>query len=189
MKNVYFITAAPDGKILSSGVTQETALEHMPGAIEVSEEVAPGTHYVHNRQVIPMGIPPSPEHVFDYVRKTWRDPRTLDMHKAAKLSALKLARDNQINGGFTWSGSVFDSDPVSQTRLLGLKMKAQFDPYLCESWRLKNNEWRVLSTSDVLAVWDTFESHMRNAFLTFANREGRVSSAISVDEVNSVSWE
>lgn len=188
MSNVHFITVDGSGKILTSGITQETALEFMPGAVVVPGPVDPQTHYVDQEVVVPMGAKPSKHHEFDYVTKTWIDPRTLADHKSQRMSVLKLARDTHINGGFAWSGSTFDSDPVSQTRLLGLKVKAQADANTLEMWRLQDNTWRQLTAGNVLAVWDAFETHLRTAFQTFAGLEAQVISATTVAEVEAVVW-
>jgi hypothetical protein len=108
---------------------------------------------------------------------------TLEGVKQRKLNDMKRLRDAEINGGFTWDSSGFDSDPISQTRILGAFVAAQE-----QTWRLSDNSWRVLSITDIQAVWTALQSHMKSKFIKFAIKEAEVAAAIDIEATNTISW-
>lgn len=187
---MYFTCINPTtGEVLYSGIADDPQALKTPDMQVVLEEAPVGTYRdTATGTWQSIGTKPSPAHVWDWGTKAWIDPRTLQDHRDARMRVLKLARDAHITNGFTWDGSVFDSDQVAQTRLLGLKLKAQNDSAMTETWRLQDNTWRVLTASNALAVWDTFEQHLRNAFQTFAGLEAQVAAATTVEQIEGVTW-
>lgn len=113
---------------------------------------------------------------------------SLESLKARKVAALRTTREAVVDGGFVWDGSTFDSDQVSQTRLLGLRVEATSASYTPKTWRLADNSWRMLSATDALAVWDALRVHIETAFLRFAQREAAVATATTAEEVDAVTW-
>jgi hypothetical protein len=178
---------ATTGQVLYSGTGDDPQVLETPD-IEVVLEIAPPGTYRAGGAWIAIPARPSSAHVWNWTTKVWEDPRTLADHKANKIISLKSQRDLFLNSGFVWSGSTFDSDPVSQTRLLGLRVNAQNNPSMVEQWRLANNTWRSLSATDALAVWDAFETHMRSAFQTFATLEAQVLAATTVSQIDGITW-
>jgi len=178
---------AATGEVLFSGTADDIEALESPGVVVV-QGIAPDNCYRHQEAWVVIPVRPSTAHVWDWGSKTWSDPRTLADHKATRIRVLKIARDAHLNGGFWWDSSFFDSDLVSQMRLLGLKQKAQSDASMVEQWRLADNSWRELNASDALAVWDAFETHLRNSFIAFASLEAQVLAATTVEQVEGVTW-
>jgi hypothetical protein len=85
------------------------------------------------------------------------------------------------------NGLVFDSN---ETRILGLKMKADSPAEFTDvAWRLADNSWAVLTRADALAVWEAFETHLRNCFQKFAEKEAQVMAVEgSLEEVDNIVW-
>jgi hypothetical protein len=113
-------------------------------------------------------------------------PDNLETLEGVKLRCaleIKRARDVAINGGFTWDSSSFDSDPISQTRILGAFVSAQE-----QTWRLSDNTWRVLSAVDIQAVWVALQNHMKDNFIKFAMKEAEIASAIDNAAVALIVW-
>jgi hypothetical protein len=108
---------------------------------------------------------------------------TIEGVKQRKFNEMKRLRDTEINGGFTWDGSNFDSDPISQTRILGAFVAAQE-----QTWRLSDNTWRVLSMTDIQAVWAALQTHMKANFIKFAIHEAEIVAAVDIETVNAISW-
>lgn len=184
---VFTCVNSTTGEVLYSGVADDlAALE--TSKVEVIAETAPSNTYWDGEDWLEIPARPSAAHTWNWGTKTWTDPRTLADHKATRMRYLKAARDEYLNGGFTWDGSVFDSNLVSQLRLLGLKNKAQTNALMVESWRLQDNTWRELDAEDALAVFDTFENHLRGAFQTFAALEAEVLAAETIEEIEEVVW-
>ena len=68
---------------------------------------------------VSVGEAPSNYHEFDYSFKQWIDPRSLDEIKAQKWAEIKSQRDQIEFDGFEFDGGIYDSDQVSQGRILG----------------------------------------------------------------------
>ena len=68
---------------------------------------------------VSIGDSPSTHHIFDYDTKQWIDPRSLDEIKAQKWAKIKSYRNQLEFGGFEFEGNVYDSDQVSQGRIMG----------------------------------------------------------------------
>ena len=116
------------------------------------------------------------------------DPRTLAEAKTARVAMMRDARDAAINGAFTWDGSGFDADQVSQTRILGLKVASTDAAFTPKAWRLADNTWRVLSAADAADVWTALQAHVAGHFTTFAQRDAAIAAATTVAAVNSITW-
>lgn len=122
---------------------------------------------------------PSPHHRLYLVDGglVWQDVRSLAEAKTEKLRELRDAREAALNSTFTWDGSVFDADQVSQTRLMGLRLDAQMPSFTSQAWRLADNSWRVLSATDAAGVWEALKAHMAYQFTWFAAKEAQVLSS------------
>lgn len=80
------------------------------------------------------------------------DTRTTTQMQDVQWPLIKAAKALTELEGFTWDGSVFDSDYVSQTRILLGVLAASQTPGFSVSWRLKNNTNRTLNAADMTAV-------------------------------------
>lgn len=133
--------------------------------------------------------PPPAVGTWHWTAGRWERTFTLLEVKAERISAMREAREAAINGTFTWDGSTFDADQISQTRLLGVFIASQAPGWPGQGWRLADNTWRTLSAADVAAVWAALEAHMRGHFVTFALREASISAAATAAAVNVITWE
>lgn len=119
----------------------------------------------------------------------WIDPRTLEQAKAARVAAMRDAREAALAGWFTWDGSAFDSDQVAQTRLMGLYVASQAQAFEPAGWRLADNTWRVLDAEDTAAVWGALQAHIRATFAQFAAREAAIAAAQTNADIDFITWE
>jgi hypothetical protein len=99
------------------------------------------------------------------------------------IRKLKKARDASIFSVFTWSGLSFDSDNVSQTRILGLAVAAGAGaiPVGGIQWRLANNTWTTLYPSDVPFLFGALQFHIQSRFILFAQHEAIINSMTDPD--------
>lgn len=125
---------------------------------------------------------------WDNTTMTWIDPRTLADLKAAKMAALKAARDAEQFGGFVWDGSTFDSDERSQTLLLGMFTTAALGALPDTPFRLADNSWRVLTASDMVQVWSALQGLIGGAFGRFSVVEAAVMAAQDAPTVEAITW-
>lgn len=118
--------------------------------IEYSEK----TDYWNGSEFISIGNPPTPNHTFDYVIKEWVDLRTLDEIKAQKWAEIKSQRDQLEFGGFEFDGDIYDSDQVSQGRILGASIAG-----VDQVWTLADNSTRSLSASQLQQLYAALQTH------------------------------
>lgn len=106
---------------------------------------------------VSIGEQPSPHHCFDYTAKQWIDPRSLDEIKAQKWAEIKLQRDQLEFGGFEFEGNVYDSDQVSQGRIMGAAAGVD------QTWTLADNTTVELSASQLQQLYAALQVHIAGA--------------------------
>lgn len=131
---------------------------------------------------------PDSAHVFDYTTKQWYDPRTLNDIKLAKWAIIKQARSSAEFGGFTWDGSPFDSDAISQSRIQGAVQLAAMAPGFTIDWTLANNSVRNLSTADLANVGAALGMHVAAQHAKARLLRSQIEAATTVAEVDAVTW-
>lgn len=122
--------------------------------IEYSEK----TDYWNGSEFISIGNPPTPNHTFDYVIKEWVDLRTLDEIKAQKWAEIKSQRDQLEFGGFEFDGDIYDSDQVSQGRILGASIAG-----VDQVWTLADNTTVSLTALQLQQLYQASQAHIANA--------------------------
>ena len=132
-------------------------------------------------QFVSIGNPPTPNHTFDYVIKEWVDLRTLDEIKAQKWAEIKSERDRIEFGGFEFEGNIYDSDQVSQGRILGASIAG-----VDQVWTLADNSTRSLSASQLQQLYAALQTHT-----ALVHERGRIAreaimSATTKEEVEAV---
>ena len=102
-------------------------------------------------------IPPSPGSgfSFDYASRMWIDIRTIDDVRAAKWSIIKMRRDQLEFGGFEFEGNTYDSDQVSQGRIMGAA-SAGVD----QVWTLADNTTVELSAMQLQQLYAALQVHI-----------------------------
>lgn len=104
---------------------------------------------------VAMPAQPSPYHIFNYDLKDWIDPRTLDEIKAQKWAEIKSGRDLLEFGGFEFEGSAYDSDQVSQSRIMGAAVAG-----VDQVWTLADNTTVELSASQLQQLYAALQAHI-----------------------------
>lgn len=102
-------------------------------------------------------IPPSPGggFIFDYTTKQWIDPRTLDEIKTQKWAEIKAERDQLEFGGFEFDSNIYDSDQVSQGRIMGAAVAG-----VDQVWTLADNTTVELSASQLQQLYQALQLHI-----------------------------
>ena len=148
------------------------------------------TQYHDIASGMPIYIPakPSPHHQFNYTTKQWEDPRTLADLKAEKWRNIKANRDAAEHWGFTWDGSVFDSDALSQQRITGAVTLAQMSSVFTTVWTLANNTTRTLNSQDMFAVGVALGTHVSTQFAHGQELRTQIEETTSIDQLNLIHW-
>lgn len=154
----YFLSQ--DGEILRAigGNREQFQVNTKDGEIfiDVCEAVVSSSYYSFTeKRFIALSDAPSPQHVFDYEIKQWIDPRSLDEIKAQKWVEIKQQRDHLEFGGFEFEGNIYDSDQVSQGRIMGAAV-AGIDLV----WTLADNTTVELSTSQLQQLYIALQAHI-----------------------------
>ena len=130
---------------------------------------------------VAMPAQPAPYHTFNYTTKQWIDPRTLDEIKAQKWTEIKSQRNQLEFGGFEFDGGIYDSDQVSQGRIMGAAA-AELD----QVWTLADNTTVELSASQLQQLYAALQAHIASV-----HERGRIArlliyEATTSDEVEAV---
>ena len=145
-------------------------------------------YHIVNREPIAFTQRPSEFHTFNYTAKQWEDLRTLDDLKAAQWTAIKKARSAAEYAGFTWDGSTFDSDVLSQNRITGAVSLAQMSSAFTIGWILADNTVRTLNQISMLQVGATLGQHVAEVFAKGVLLREAVEAATTQAEVEAVVW-
>ena len=148
----------------------------------ISADVAPKlSDYWNGDTFVSIGEPPSPHHTFDYSSKQWIDPRSLDEIKAQKWSEIKAMRNQLEFGGFEFEGNVYDSDQVSQGRIMGAAAAG-----VDQIWTLADNTTVELSASQLQQLYVALQSHVASVHERGRIARLAIESAETVEEVEAV---
>ncbi|WP_278364800.1 DUF4376 domain-containing protein [Acinetobacter schindleri] len=120
---------------------------------------------------VAMPTQPSPHHTFDYTTKQWIDPRTLDEIKAQKWAEIRSGRDSLEFGGFEFEGNIYDSDQVSQGRIMGAVIAG-----VDQVWTLADNTTVELSASQLQQLYAALQAHIASI-----HERGRIARQLIFD--------
>src|SRR5690606_4065037 len=120
---------------------------------------------------VAMPTQPSPYYIFNYDLKDWIDPRTLDEIKAQKWAEIKFGRDSLEFGGFEFEGGIYDSDQVSQGRIMGAAVAG-----VDQVWTLADNTTVELSASQLQQLYAALQAHIASV-----HEKGRIARQLIFD--------
>ena len=120
---------------------------------------------------VPTGDMPTPHHTFDYTTKQWIDSRSFDEIKAQKWAGIRQERDQLEFGGFEFEGNTYDSDQVSQGRIMGAALAG-----IDQVWTLADNTTVELSASQLQQVYAALQAHIASV-----HERGRIARQLIFD--------
>ena len=123
------------------------------------------------RAFVSIGDAPTDNHKFDYSFKQWRDTRSLDDLKAQKWTEIKSERDSLEFGGFEFEGNIYDSDQVSQSRIMGAAVAG-----VDQVWTLADNTTVELSASQLRQLYAALQAHIASV-----HERGRIARHLSYE--------
>ena len=121
---------------------------------------------------------PSENHIYDYDLKDWIDPRTLDEIKAQKWDKIKSQRDQLEFSGFEFEGNTYDSDQVSQGRIMGAAAAG-----VDQTWTLANNTTVELTALQLQQLYAALQVHIASVHERGRKARLAVESAETKEEV------
>lgn len=114
---------------------------------------------------------PTQHHTFDYHTKQWIDPRPLEEIKAQKWAEIKAQRGQLEFGGFAFEGNIYDSDQVSQGRIMGAA-SAGVD----QVWTLVDNTTVELTALQLQQLYAALQVHIASV-----HERGRIARQLILD--------
>ena len=139
------------------------------------------TDYWDGSAFVSIGEPPSTHHTFNYTTKQWIDPRSIDEIKAQKWAEIKSQRDQLEFGGFEFEGNTYDSDQVSQGRIMGAAA-ADVD----QVWTLADNTTVGLSAAQLQQLYATLQAHIASVHERGRIARLAIKAATSKEEVGAI---
>lgn len=130
---------------------------------------------------VSIGEAPSQHHTFDYEIKQWVDPRSLDDIKAQKWAEIKSQRDQLEFGGFEFESNIYDSDQVSQGRIMGAA-SAGVD----QTWTLANNTTVELTALQLQQLYTALQAHIASVHERGRIARLAIESAVTQEEVEAI---
>ena len=180
----YFLSQ--DGEILRAiiGNREQFQVNTKDGEIfiDMCEAVISSSYYSFTeKRFITLSDAPSPQHVFDYEIKQWIDPRALEEIKAQKWAEIKSRRDQLEFGGFEFEGNSYDSDQVSQGRIMGAAIAG-----VDQVWTLAGNTTVSLTASQLQQLYSVLQAHIASVHERGRIARQLISEAETKEEVEAV---
>ena len=132
-------------------------------------------------QFVSIGDPPSSHHIFDYAFKQWVDPRTLNEIKNQKWQEIKKQRTQLEFGGFIFEGGLYDSDEISQGRIMGAALAG-----MDQVWTLKDNSTRLLTAAQLVELYAAMAQHVAQCHERGRIARAAIEAAQTKEEVEAV---
>lgn len=151
---------APNGRFVTqlTGTAQEI-LANVPGDHTLTMTPPPRTtDYWNGTSWVAIGAAPKYFMEFNYDLKEWVDTRNVVVARTEKWNQIKLQRNQLEFGGFTWDDKPFDSDQVSQGRILAAIVFG-----MPTTWTLSNDEVIELSAQDIADLGAAMAQHIQSA--------------------------
>lgn len=131
----------------------------------------PHSNMFYENGWVAMPIQPSSNHIFDYDLKQWVDARSLEDIKQQKWDEIKGLRDSIEFGGFEFEGNMYDSDQVSQGRIMGAAIVG-----VGQDWTLTDNTSTELSALQLQQLYIALQAHIARV-----HERGRIARQLVFD--------
>lgn len=163
------------------GTTQEI-IEQTPEGYTTTILVPPRqTDYWDGTNWVPIGAAPAYYFKYDYSIKRWVDTRKIENVRQEHWSKIKLDRNRLEFGGFMFKDNKYDSDQISQGRILAA---AFFQKPV--TWTLANDEVVELTVEDVNGLCMAMAMHIESVHAKARAARVLIYSAATIEEIESV---
>ena len=132
------------------------------------------------------GEQPSKSHVFNVVSESWE----LDLAdgKSRAWDRIKLSRQGDEFGTFTWSGNEFQCDEISQARLRGAVLRAQIDTSISVDWMLADNTSKTFNAEDFNNIGKALEEHVNACHVKAQGLRTQINGASTQADLDAIKW-
>lgn len=127
---------------------------------------------------------PSIAHEYDYEIHEWVDKQTLDEIKQRVWIEIKQQREAAETGGFLFDGNLYDSDEISQRRILSAD-KFKVDQI---EWTLKNNQVVKLTFDQLTKLQAALVEHISLCHQRARVARQKIDESSTIEELNQVKF-
>lgn len=122
--------------------------------------------------------------VYTYDKNTGVIIRSVDVEllKEAKWVEIKLQREQLEFGGFEYAGNIYDSDQVSQGRIMGAALAG-----VDQVWTTADNSTVSLTGAELLELYQALQAHIASVHERGRIARLAVEAATTKEEVESIS--
>lgn len=182
-----YLTISPLGEVI--GVLRNTTIELLEfqihqgnHVIEAPEDFNYESYYDYaDKTLKPKGPRPRDDSIFDFSSKRWVDPRSLEQVKEDKWNLIKKERNFLEFSTFTYNGNVYDSNQVSQGRIMGAA-SAGID----QVWTLADNTTVELSATELQQLYVALQAHVTSVHERGRKARLSIDSAVTKEEVEAI---
>lgn len=139
------------------------------------------TDYWNGTNWVSIGTKPKWYFAFNYESKEWEDTRKLADVQAECWERIKLSRNVLEFGGFSYKGSVYDSDQISQGRILAAYVFGQ-----PTEWTTATDGVVELTADEVKELGYTMMAHVQSVHTRGRLARELIFSSKSIEEAESV---
>ena len=142
--------------------------------------------YIANGKVVAMPTKPSENCNFNYGTKAWDYDLT-----GAKREAwirVKLSREADECGTFTWSDNTFLCDEHSLRNLMLTMQRALIDSSLSMAWTLADNTVKTFSSADYLNIGTAMSTHINACHEKAKGLRTKINAATTQDELDAITY-
>lgn len=118
---------------------------------------------------------------FDYIDKSWKDFRSLNEIKVKKWESIKTQRTSLEYSGFIFEGDLYDSDNISQGRIMGAALAG-----IDQVWTLADNTPRKLSATQIQQLYVAMSQHIAAIHERGCIARAAIEAAQTKEEVEAV---
>ncbi|OYW69985.1 MAG: hypothetical protein B7Z24_04725, partial [Pseudomonadales bacterium 32-42-5] len=113
--------------------------------------------YLSNKEGNVKELPPKNNSYeqFNHTTEMWEDARTLFQIKEYKWNSIRYQRTQLEFGGFTFEGGMYDSDQISQGRIMGATIAG-----VDQVWTLADNTTVSLTASQLQQLYAALQAHI-----------------------------
>ena len=190
------------GAVLRYGFCQEADLPHQivregealqQGEANLEGYVVDGTFVPYTPEELAKKAQPKPGFAWSVATRDWEDVRTLDEAKDHAWERIKRDRFKAEAAGFLHNGILFDSDPVSITRISGAVQLALLAQMAGQSfaitWTVADNSTIELDAAGMIAVGGALGRHVNAGQERGRILREQIAQAASADALDAIVWE
>lgn len=182
-------TGESTGVLRVEGGEREIIVPPGEGWVEVPDGT-PLPGYVDRGVYVPRPAQPTPFHRWDISTHAW----LLDLEDLRKQAwgRIKAQRDAAEWGGFDTPFGRFDSDPNSQTKIIGAAQLASIaaargEPFSIR-WTLQDNSTVMLDAPAMIAVGAAMGRHIDSVHQIGRAKRAAIEAATTYDAIMAVTW-